>query len=97
MSVLVAGGLLSSLNVLRTLDHGHVDAGIFRQAHLRSARSVGANGLHTEPVREDTVMTYLVHLRGGQLEAGRELPIPVTEVGKAGELVRSHPVVHAVA
>ena len=41
-------------------------------------------------------MPHLVHLRGRQLEPWRKLPNLITEVGKAGELVRGHEMAYAI-
>ena len=54
-------------------DHRHINFRILRQTHLRAARRVGANRLHPQAVREDSVVANLIYLRGGQLQAGRKL------------------------
>ena len=72
--VFLAPGAPRRLQVGVVFDDRHADGGVLRHSHLGRGR-IGADGLDTEPMREDAVMPRLIHLGRDSFNPGASNPV----------------------
>ena len=83
--------------MFRCRESRHAGGDIFGRADFRPGACFGPDRLHREPVRQHDMMTRLVQLARGQLEAGRVDAPAVAEIEKTSGFVERKNIFDAVA
>jgi hypothetical protein len=88
---------LGCTDIRRRFDRRDTTHGVLRRTDPGPGPAVGPDGLHRETVSQRDVVTDLVQLRLGQLEARRVGATSMAEVNEPGAFVDREKVFHAVA